>query len=81
MMPEWAHPLAFSPAPDPAAFHERRVNPRVRFRSSILPYGLPEHRPWKGQGEDAMSEFIRSGAIMLMAVVVLAAGVAVIFYG
>ncbi len=29
----------------------------------------------------AVSEFIRSGAIMLMAVVVLAAGVAVIFYG
>jgi len=28
-----------------------------------------------------MAEFIRSGALMLMAVVVMAAGVAVIFYG
>jgi len=28
-----------------------------------------------------MSEFYRSGAIMIMAVVVLAAGVAVAFYG
>jgi hypothetical protein len=33
------------------------------------------------RGERAMSEFLRSGALMLMAVVVLAAGVAVIFYG
>jgi hypothetical protein len=33
------------------------------------------------QRRDAVSEFFRSGAIMLMAVVVLAAGVAVVFYG
>jgi len=28
-----------------------------------------------------MSEFLRSGALMLMAVVVLGAGIAVVFYG
>jgi hypothetical protein len=34
------------------------------------------------EGESlSMSEFLRSGAIMLMAVIVLAAGVAVVFYG
>ena len=34
-----------------------------------------------GKGEEAVAEFVRSSAIMLMAVVVLAAGVAVVFYG
>jgi hypothetical protein len=33
------------------------------------------------KGERAVAEFFRSSAIMLMAVVVLAAGVAVVFYG
>jgi hypothetical protein len=36
------------------------------------------HRPFE---ERIMSEFFRSGAIMLMGLTVMAAGVAVVFYG
>jgi hypothetical protein len=36
---------------------------------------------WIGKGVRAMSEFYRSGALMLMALVVIAAGIVVIFYG
>ncbi len=35
----------------------------------------------QAKGVEAVAEFVRSGAIMLMAVVVLAAGIAVVFYG
>jgi hypothetical protein len=34
-----------------------------------------------GEGERAMSEIIRSGALLLMAIIVSAAGVLVFFYG
>jgi hypothetical protein len=41
----------------------------------------PERQLRLGKGEDAMSDFYRSGTVMAMAVIVLAAGVAVLIYG
>ncbi|MBS0240458.1 MAG: hypothetical protein JSS54_12110 [Proteobacteria bacterium] len=57
------------------------MNPR--FTAYSIPKLIHGSNTRHGQakGREAVAEFVRSSAIMLMAVVVLAAGVAVFFYG
>jgi hypothetical protein len=61
--------------------NERKLNPSFRVRSIPAGYLKLEGRLRLGEGEDAMSDFYRSGTVMAMAVIVLAAGVAVLIYG
>jgi hypothetical protein len=54
---------------------------KARFSDRSIPYANTAHSRICGAKERDMTEFIRSGLIVLMGMTVMAAGVLVIFYG
>jgi hypothetical protein len=77
-------PKALVPLSAVAARHqnERQMNFLFRDHSTLRAYfGSQSLRNHLGRGVAQMPEFLRSSAIMLMGLTVMAAGVAVVLYG